>query len=167
MNSELSSEFRNVRIGIVMALLCLVFGIGLGVSFGINGAMYQQHVATGIAAHPELHDAISQVSISRWATRAHFHATGISAFELGLIVLVMFSGMTALMKKRSAILIGLGGLYPLSWLTMYWIAPEIGRKAAHEYWLVKLFVYVGVGGLALGILLLALSLFWSRPTVAA
>jgi hypothetical protein len=158
-------ELAQVRIGLAMVLLCLVFGIGMGVAFGIGEDLFKQHVAAGIAAHPQLHDSVSAPAIVRWALRAHFHATGISAFALGLIAMIAFSDMRPAMKQRTAALVGLGGLYPLAWFTMYWVAPGIGRKAAHEHWLVQVLTCVGVGGLALGILLLVVGvLFPSRRT---
>ena len=156
--SGIKSELRHVRLGLVMMMLCLVFGISIGLSFGINGDLYRHHVSEGIAAHPLLHDAISQAAIVRWALRAHFHATGISGFALVLIGLTALSSMSVAMKRLTAFLIGLGGCYPLAWLTMFWIGPELGRAAAHEHWLVKLLTYVGVGGLALGTAILAAGL---------
>lgn len=153
-----TSALRPVRGGLALILLCLAFGIGVGLSFGINGDLYRHHVAAGIAAHPQLHDAASQTAIVRWALRAHFHATGISAFALVLIGITALSDLRAPVKRGIALLIGLGACYPLAWLTMFWVGPELGRAAAHEYWLVQLFTYVGVGGLALGTALLAAGL---------
>lgn len=154
----LASRLRPVRTGLAMMLLCLAFGIGIGVSFGIDGDAYRLHVSSGIAAHPLLHDAASQSAIVRWALRAHFHATGISGFALVLIGLTALSGMGEAMKRGTAALIGLGAFYPLAWLTMFWVGPGLGRAAAHEYWLVRLFTFTGVGGLSLGMALLAAGL---------
>jgi hypothetical protein len=152
-------DFSDTKAGLALALFGLIFGITLGVSFGINEDPYKLHVANGIAAHPALHDAISQSAIVRWAVRAHFHAMGIGAFTLGLITVLQFSNVAAGLKRVMAVLLGLGNLYPLAWLSMFWFAPEMGRKAAHEHWLVLLFTYVGVGGVVLGILLFAGTLF--------
>jgi hypothetical protein len=142
-----------------MTLLCLAAGIGMGVSFGINEDLYQNYIASGIAAHPALHDAASQGAIWRWAQRAHFHAAGIGAFGLVLITLVALSGMSEARKRITAGLIGLGGLYPLAWFVMFLVAPALGRGAAHHHWLVEALTYVSVGGLALGLLSLLGGLF--------
>lgn len=155
----MSKELVNVKFGLAMVLLGLLFGIGLGVTFGLNEDLYQGHIAAGIAAHPELHDAGSKNTIWRWVQRAHFHATGIGAFSLGLILVLALSTMKAQWKNVTAVLIGLGELYPLSWFTMYWLAPSIGRKAAHQHWLVDTLTYIGVGGLLLGLALLLANLF--------
>ena len=86
----------------------------------------------------------------------------IAAFCLGLIILVMHSDMRRKMQTRASILIGLGSFYPLAWLSMFLLAPSIGRDAAHEHILTMLFTVVGVGGLLLGSFLLLANLFLGR-----
>ena len=125
----------------------------------MNEGVFKDFVAQGVAAHPTLHDAASEEKIWRYAQRTHFHAGGIAAFCLGLIILVMFSELPQRLKKASAILIGLGGVYPMAWLSMFFLAPSIGRDAAHEHLVTKLFTVVGVGGLLLGSFILVANLF--------
>lgn len=48
---------------------------------------FETYVTQGIAAHPELHDAKSPEKIWCYVQRAHFHATGIAAFSIGLLLL--------------------------------------------------------------------------------
>lgn len=156
-------ELLNVRVGLALVLLCLMAGIGMGISFGVNEDMYQNFIANGIAAHPELHDAKSQSSIWRWALRAHFHATGIGAFALGLVILVALSGMSDARKKVTAILIALIGLYPMAWFAMFSLAPSIGRQAAHHNWLVESLTYLSIGGFLLGMSSLLVGLFSRSP----
>ena len=119
----------------------------------------QRYISNGVSAHPTLHDANSNSKIWRYAQRAHFHATGIAAFSIGLIVLVMFSSLKDCWKKYTAILIGVGGLYPLSWFSMFVLAPSIGRNAAHHHIITEVLAYCGVGGLLLGITILSANLF--------
>ena len=59
----------------------------------------------------------------------------------------------------TAFLIGLGGLYPLSWFTMFLLAPSIGRDAAHAHTVTELLTYIGVGGLMLGLAILLANIF--------
>lgn len=155
----MQTELNYVKAGLALVLAGLLFGIGLGVSFGIDEDLYQDYIASGIAAHPELHDDRSRDKIWRYAQRAHFHATGIAAFSIGLILLVMASSLKKSLKTISAFLIGLGGLYPLSWFTMYLLAPGMGRDPAHGYILTELFTYIGVGGLLAGLFILMANLF--------
>ena len=152
-------ELTTVKIGLALVFLGLLFGIGMGISFGINEDIYKSYIAEEIQAHPELHDEKSNDKIWRYAQRTHFHATGVAAFSLGLIILIMLSDMQAKLKTASSILIGLGSFYPLSWFTMFLLAPSIGRGLAHQHLLTEIFTYIGVGGLSLGTFILIANLF--------
>jgi hypothetical protein len=152
-------ELSTVKAGIAIVLLGIFFNIALGVSFGANEDAFKDYVAEGIAAYSGLHDETSQDKIWRYALRTHFHAGGVAAFSLGLILLVMFSDMSRTIKRNSSVLIGLGSFYPLAWLSMFFLAPVIGRDAAHEHILTMLFTIIGVGGLLLGSFFLVANLF--------
>lgn len=152
-------NLSNIKIGLALVILGLLFGIGLGIAFGTNEAFFKTYVAQGIAAHPEIHDANSPEKIWRYAQRAHFHATGIAAFSIGLLLLVSASSLKQRFKTITAIFISLGSLYPLAWFTMFIVAPSIGRDAAHAHSATELLTYTGVGGLLLGIAILLANLF--------
>lgn len=152
---------ESIRLGLVLVMAGLVFGIGLGISFGVNEDLFKDYVAEGVAAHPQNHDEKSESKIWRYAQRAHFHATGIAAFSIGLLLLVSGSTLSARLKKVVAVLIGLGSLYPLAWLNMFLLAPTIGRDAAHEHVLTETLTYIGVGALVAGLAVLLLNLFFN------
>jgi hypothetical protein len=156
----MSADISSVKAGLAIVLIGLFFNIGMGISFGVNEDAYQDYVAEGVAAHPELHNESSADKIWRYALRSHFHAGGIAAFSLGLILLVMFSNLQRRLQRISSILIGLGSFYPLAWLSMFFLSPSIGRGAAHEHILTKLFTIVGVVGLLVGSLILVANLFF-------
>ena len=155
----MEKELKAVKLGLALVMAGLLFGVGMGIFFGVNEDAYQTYIAQGIAANPEVHDAKSPDKIWRYAQRAHFHATGIAAFSLGLVILVMFSTLKANYKKVSAILLGLSSFYPLSWLNMFLLAPSIGRGPAHAHILTEIFAYTGVGGLLLGLFFLCANIF--------
>ena len=156
----MNEELGIVKAGLAMVLLGLMFGIALGVTFGVNEDGVKGFITEEIAAHPEVHDEKSKTKIWRYAQRAHFHATDISAYSLGLIILVMFSSMKRKIKSATSILIGLSSFYPLAWFVMFLVAPSIGREPAHHHYLTELFTYLGVGGLVTGMLLLIGNLFF-------
>lgn len=156
---SLSTHVHLIKPGLALVLLGLIFGIAMGVAFGINEDGFKNFISQGIAAHPQLHDQSSAAKIWRYAQRAHFHATGIAAFSLGLLLLVLVSTLKPLYKKASAILIGLSSFYPLAWFTIFLLSPGMGRDAAHEHILVELFVYIGIGGLLAGMAILIGNLF--------
>ena len=155
----MEQELKTVKIGLALVLVGLLFGVGMGIFFGVNEDAFQNYIAQGIAANPEVHDAKSPDKIWRYAQRAHFHATGIAAFALGLVILVMFSTLKPNYKKVSAILLGLSSFYPLSWYNMFLLAPSIGRGPAHAHILTEFFAYTGVGGLLLGLFFLCANVF--------
>jgi len=155
----MQAELTYVKLGLAMVLAGLLFGIGLGVSFHKAGDAYKDHITSGLTAHPELHDDNSMGIIWRYSRRAHFHATGIAAFSIGLILLIMASSLKKRMKSITAFLIGLGSFYPLSLFTLFVLAPSMGRSGAHGFILTKLFTYIGVGGLLAGMFFLLANLF--------
>jgi len=155
----MNEEMKAVRTGLFLVMLTLIFGIGLGITFGVAEDSVKSYISDGVASHADVHDEKSNSKIWRYAQRAHFHATGISAFSIGLVLLIMFSSLKMKLKTASSILVGLGGLYPLSWFTMFILAPSIGRSAAHHHVITEMFTYIGVGGLLLGIAILCANLF--------
>lgn len=155
----MNKEIKAVKIGLFLIMLNLIFGIGLGVTFGVSEKLFKSYISAGVDAHADIHDEESKSKIWRYALRTHFHATGISAFSLGLVILIMFSSLKRKLKTVSSILVGLGGLYPLSWFTMFILAPSIGRSAAHHHIITESLTYISVGGLLLGIGILCANLF--------
>ncbi|NOY66306.1 MAG: hypothetical protein GXP13_02705 [Gammaproteobacteria bacterium] len=156
----MKNELTTVKAGLFLVMLTLLFGIGLGAGFGIAEDSVKSYISDGIKANPDVHNKKSFSKIWRYAQRSHFHATGIAAFSIGLILLIMASSLTRKLKSLSSLLVGLGGLYPLSWFAMYLLAPSIGYRAAHQHFMTELFTYVGVLGLLLGILILCANLFF-------
>jgi hypothetical protein len=157
--NKMNKELKRVKVGLALVLFGLLFGVIMGMTFGINEDIFKNYITEGIAANPQVHDAKSPDKIWRYAQRAHFHATGIAAFALALIPLVIFSDLRPKMKTASSVALGLSSFYPFSWLTMFVLAPSIGRGAAHSHVLTEIFASIGVGGLLLGCFLLLANLF--------
>ncbi len=151
----MKNVLSQIKPGLVLVLFGLAFGIALGTGFGINEDAFQGYIAEGIAAHPDVHDANSQDKIWRYVQRAHFHSAGIAAFSIGMLLLVALSNIRPAIKKVTSVFIGLGFLYPFAWFNMFLLAPSMGRDAAHSHIVTELLTYVGVGGLAIGLFILA------------
>ena len=158
----MSEQLKSVRIGLALVLLGLYFGVGLGIAFGTNEDAFKNYINRGVTAHPEAHDADSTTKIWRYVVRAHFHSTGIAAFSLGLIILVVLSDIQRTYKTLSSVLIGLSSFYALSWFSMFILAPAVGRGPAHDHIVTQLFIYIGVGGLLAGSLILIMNLFLGK-----
>ena len=154
------NDIAPVRLGLVLSMLTLLFGIGMGVVFGVNEDGVQDYIKDGIAAHAQLHDQQSQSKIWRYAQRAHFHATGVGGFTLAMILLVGATPMTRRFKAAVSTLIGVGSFYSLAWLSMFLLAPSLGRGAAHDALVTELITKVTVGSLLLGVATLFLHLLF-------
>ena len=153
-------DLSSVKTGLALTLILLMFGLAMGIGFGVAEDGFKDYIAEGIAANPAVHDEKSASKIWRYAQRAHFHATGISAFSLGLILLVLLSNMKEQMKKIASTAIGFVGLYPLAWFSMFLLSPSMGRDAAHHHIITELLTYIGTGGLLIGLSILLINLFF-------
>ncbi|MFQ5329813.1 MAG: hypothetical protein ACE5D4_07485 [Thermodesulfobacteriota bacterium] len=150
----MSRILDDVRPGLIVAGAILLFGVSLGIAYGLIEDSIKQFIVNGIASHPALHDPESPKKIWRWWLRAHFHSTGISAFTLALISITALSSLSSKMKKLVYLLIGLGGLYALSWFLMTLLAPALGLNGAHHALPVEILVMTGVGSLLTGMAIL-------------
>jgi len=151
-------DISDLRVGLVLSMLTLIFGITMGVMFGTNEDGVKQFISDGIASHPAQHDAKSESKIWRYAQRSHFHATGVGGFAL---VLVLVTGLTSLPRKMkfvAATLIGVGSFYPMAWLSMFLLSLPLGRDGAHHAAITELITYLTVASLSAGILLLMVGL---------
>ncbi len=159
-----SIDLAPVRIGLALAILTLLLNIGLGSAFGLFEEPIRAYIREGIAANPSLFkDAAREGDfIWRWIQRAHFHAGGIGAYVLGLVILTAISSMSVMQKRVTSILLGLSICYPLAWLMMYVYAPWVGRPVAHHLPIVEALTDIGVGSLCLGILSLLWGVFIKR-----
>ncbi|MEE8574440.1 MAG: hypothetical protein V3T30_03415 [Thermodesulfobacteriota bacterium] len=152
----------DVRPGLVIAGFFLLFGISMGIVFGLFEDDIKAIVNAGVDAYPLMHtsDPNAKAKIFRWWQRAHFHGTGIGAFTMALISVVAISNLKPKMKTAASMLIGMGGLYAVSWLVMAIKAPAIGRGAAHHLVSVHAIVSVSIGCLLLGMGLLFSSIIF-------
>lgn len=157
----LNDNYLNaIKPGLALVFISLLFGLIMGIAFGLFEDAFKEFINQGIAANPTAHDDKSAGKIWRYVQRAHFHAAGISAFCLGLLLLTAFSSLTESMKRVCAILIGLAGFYPLAWFTMFLLAPGIGRNAAHHHMVTTFITFISISGLLLGLALLSANLFF-------
>lgn len=147
------TDIGNLRLGLLLSMLTLIFGISMGVLFGANEDGVQEYISAGIAAHQSLRDGKSQSKIWRYAQRAHFHATGVSAFAL---VLILITGVTSLSRRGKFVastLIGVGSFYPLSWFSMFLLSPSLGRDGVHHAFVTESITMILVACLSAGVLL--------------
>ncbi|MGV4935262.1 hypothetical protein ACVCGZ_05530 [Serratia nematodiphila] len=163
-------DLSSVKAGLILAISMLAMNIGLGIAFGIDSEFFKNYIQAGISLHPDLFPAAQKDSATIWkmVQRAHYHAGGIGAYVLGMVVVTALTSMSEVRKRITSWLLGLTIFYPLALLAMFFYAPSVGRKAAHSVFLVELCTYIGCGGLVLGMLsLLSWLSFHKRSNCAA
>lgn len=153
-------DLQAILPGVALVFAELAFGLVLGVLFDLDGRLFGDFIVRATADHWELFDKAHPGEMWRYIHAAHSHATGMAAFSLGLLVLTMCSSLGRALKRLVSILIGLGGLYPFTWLTVFLLAPGLGPVLAREHAFTLLLKVFGLGGLLLGLGLLAGNLFF-------
>jgi hypothetical protein len=159
---SLNIDLKVIKIGLLITLLSLLFGIGLGIVFGAKEEVFKNYISQNIQANPTLHDDKSKDKIWRYVQRAHFHSTGIAAYSLALLLIILVSKMKTNAKSFSSTMIGIGTLYPLSWYLMFYLAPTIGRDAAHSHILTESIVYISTGAFLIGLFMIFSSIFLDK-----
>ena len=156
-------EIKKVKVGLGFVLAGLLFGLFMGVLFGVYEDGFKDYITDGILMNPAAHEnqAVSEEKIWRYAQRSHFHAMGIAAASLALILLVMASSLKTRMKSLTATLISMINLYPLAWLSMFLLSPSMGRTAAHSHWITEAFTYISLLGILFGLAILISHIYFN------
>ena len=138
MEKEIIEKMKIVRIGILLSLLTLLFGFVLGGLFGVIESKIKNHLkgeAQAVFDTVYKSDSITMKKITdkSWVyfKRAHLHANGLGAISLATILLLMFMPTPLLLKKLTAIFLGLGSFgYSLFWMFAALKAPGLGSTGA-------------------------------------
>jgi len=127
-------DLTNVRIGIALALLTLLYGFGLGGAFGafednIKGSLAAsaQEVSTSVYKGDEA--AMKKITDKSWTymKRAHLHANGLGTAALALIFVLVGTRSSDLVRGIVSGAIGAGALgYSSFWMFAARRAPALG-----------------------------------------
>lgn len=123
-----------VRYGVLLALLTLVYGFGLGITFGVAEDNIKGHLkAEAQAVFETTYSAdaakMKKVTDKSWVyfKRAHLHANGLGTSALAMILLLGLLPTCPRLKSVTAILLGAGGLgYAMFWMFAGLRAPGLG-----------------------------------------
>lgn len=131
-------SIRVVKWGIIFSLTTLLFGFGLGMTFGIaeEGIKESLHSSATAVLQPVYNNdsnKVQQIVDKSWIyfKRAHLHANGLGTTSL--VICLLLSGLVKNMGLRmiASFLLGLGGLlYSLFWLFAGIKAPSLGSTGA-------------------------------------
>jgi hypothetical protein len=138
MGKEIVERIKVVRIGVLLSLLTLLFGFALGVLFGaiegkIKGHLKKEAQAVSDTVYKGDSVKMEKIVDKSWTylKRAHLHANGLGAISLAVILLLMFMQAALILKKLTAIFLGLGSFgYSLFWMFAALKAPGLGSTGA-------------------------------------
>lgn len=141
------------KIPFCIAILGIVGGVLIAIGFGVNEEYFQNKIADGLSRNIEIQQmtdsAAKEIKLKsegdknwRYYQRFHFHATGIGALNLALLIFLSFISVSGPVKIVTAYATALGGFfYPFVWLFAGMFGPEMGRHAAKEAF--AIFGYMG------------------------
>lgn len=158
------------KIPFLLAILSIVGGVFISILFAVNEEMFVQRIHAGLEKNVTIQQMenpsekaakISSETEKSWRyyQRFHFHATGIGAMMLGLLLFLAQLNAPRNLVNVGAYLVSVGGfLYPFVWLFAGIYGPEMGRAEAKEAF--ALFGYMGGLFLVGGLWTLALGLYY-------
>ncbi len=158
------SNLKELKIGLLLAVLAVVYGFGLGVTFGIFEDNIKGHLKTeaqGVLDTVYKGDQakMKKITDKSWVyfKRAHLHANGIGTTALAMILLLSALPAPLLLKKFTAFSLGFGALFYSSfWMFAALKAPALGSPHDAKEGLILLALLSSVLALCGCILLLAL-----------
>ncbi|MDN3512217.1 MAG: hypothetical protein QY310_08130 [Candidatus Jettenia sp. CY-1] len=127
-------QLRQLWIGMILALLTLLYGFGLGAAFGtaedgMKGSLKTSAQEVYETVYKGDKAEMLKVTDKSWMylKRAHLHANGMGAASLVMIILLSFLKGQSVMRVITAIGLGAGALgYSLFWLFAGMMAPGLG-----------------------------------------
>jgi len=132
------------KIPLIIALFCILGGVGISILFGINEDIFKSRISAGLQQNVKLQQIVDPVQKAskmaseadknwRYYQRFHFHATGIGAMMLGMLLLLARLRAPWKHKNIASYMVAIGGtLYPFLWLFSGIYGPEMGRNEAKE-----------------------------------
>lgn len=154
------------RIPFTLALFSIIGGVFISILFAVNEDMFMNRISVGLEKNIKIQKIIDPTEKAakiksetdknwRYYQRFHFHATGIGAMMLGILLFLAKLNAPKKYKNISSYMVAIGGvLYPFVWLFAGLYGPEMGRSEAKEAF--AIFGYMGgvflLGGLAAMIL---------------
>lgn len=133
-----SSNLRAASVGLLFAILTILFGQGMGVVFGLNeDAIKDQLKSDAVAVQETIYNndeaAMKKVTDKSWTymKRAHLHAGGMGTTAIALVVVLCLIGASHKATFILSLLLGVGGLgYSIFWMWAGFRAPGLGSTGA-------------------------------------
>lgn len=166
--NPLSSNLRAASVGLILAVLTLLFGQGMGIVFGLNeDAIKSRLEADAAEVQATIYkgdEAASKAVLSKsWSymQRAHLHAGGIGTSAIALIIVLCMVGAPRIITTLLSLALGAGGLgYSVFWMWAGFRAPGLGSTGAAKESLKWLAMPSSGGFVVATLAVLILILFW-------
>ena len=141
------------KIPFLLAILGMAGGVLIAIFFATNEDGFQTKIRAGLEKNAKImeiadpakrEEKISKDSGRFWKyyQRFHFHATGIGAMMMGLLLFLTRLNAPVKFVTLSSYMVSLGGfLYPFVWLFAGIYGPEMGAEEAKEAF--AIFGYMG------------------------
>lgn len=141
------------KIPFALAILSMSGGVFISILFGVNEEMFLARIKAGLEKNVKIQQIVNPEEKSakiksetdknwRYYQRYHFHATGIGAMMMGLLLFLSQLSLSTKAFYPPAYLLSVGGvLYPFVWLFAGIYGPEMGRTEAKEAF--AIFGYMG------------------------
>lgn len=141
------------KIPFALAILSMAGGVGIAILFGVNEEMFLDRIKVGLSKNAKVQQIVNAEEKSakiksetdknwRYYQRYHFHATGIGAMMMAMLLFLAQLNLSPKAFYPPAYLLSVGGLlYPFVWLFAGMYGPEMGRSEAKEAF--AIFGYAG------------------------
>ena len=138
LSTSLSADLRAASLGLMLAVLTILYGQCMGIVFGLNEDAIKSRLKASAA---EVRDtiykgddaAIKSVQDKSWTymQRAHLHAGGMGTTALSLIVVLCLLGASRRATAVIGVALGAGGFgYSVFWMWAGFRAPALGSTGA-------------------------------------
>ncbi len=136
--SPLTPGLHAALVGLIFALLTIIYGQGMGIFFGLNeDAIKHQLKSSAMEVRETVYKgndaAMKTVLDSSWnyMKRAHLHAGGMGTTAFALMIVLGLLGLPRVPALLLGLALGAGGLgYSLYWMWAGFRAPGLGSTGA-------------------------------------
>lgn len=171
---SLFSNLRAVSVGLMLAVLTILFGQGLGIVFGLNEDLIKSRLkadAAEVQATLYKGDMLASKTVVEkswnYMQRAHLHAGGMGTTAVALIIVLCLVGSSRLVSCLISLILGAGGLgYSIFWMWAGFRAPGLGSTGAAKESL-KWLAMPSSGGFVLAtiaVLIVLVAWMWANRT---
>lgn len=132
------SNLRSASVGLLLAILTILFGQGMGIVFGLNEDIIKSRLnadAAEVLGTTYQNDKVASKAVVdkswNYMQRAHLHAGGMGTTAVAMISVLCLVGAARMVTTLISLALGAGGLgYSVFWMWAGFRAPSLGSTGA-------------------------------------